>query len=675
MGFLAPWFFAGFVAIGLPFWLHLLRKHRSTPLPFSSLMFFERRTQSSIKHRRLRYLVLLSLRTALFLLLALAFANPFYTRANPPAASGRKLLVLAIDNSFSMRQGDRLARAKQQASGALSKLSSGDRAQVVAFGSQVHMMTDATDDPAALRAGIQAVEPTDTRGSFAELARALRSMAQAAKTPVEVHLFSDMQKSGMPGNFADLRLADNIQFVPHSLASQTGNFTVENVKVPRRVYNSRKVRVQATVAGFGTEKTTRRVALVLNGRLVDSKNVEIPEHGRAIAEFLSLEAPFGMNRGEVRIEPSDAFPADDRFLFSIERAEPRPALFVHEGNNQRGLLYFRTALDAGTEAAFQIDAVNAEQTANISPTRYAFVVVSDIAGLPPSFEEALKHYVSDGGSVLVALGPASRVRVPVTGQPVLENRVFSRDAERFQGAGRLDSSHPSIGSNGSWQDVKFIQAVRIDPGKGRTVARLSDDSPLLVEQAIGAGRVLVFASTFDNVSNDFPLHPSFVPFIEQTAHYLGRLDTRPANYTVDAWLELRNQGGPANETVEVLDPRGERALSLREATRARSIQLTSAGFYDVRRPNGAHELVAVNPDRHESDLDIIPAETLALWQNTAQGTQSAEAGGVNERKPVSLWWYVMAAVLALAVAESLLGNRHLSAEGEAVEEVKKEAAA
>ena len=34
----------------------------TTPLPFSSLMFFERGTQSSIAHRRLRYLLLFSLR-------------------------------------------------------------------------------------------------------------------------------------------------------------------------------------------------------------------------------------------------------------------------------------------------------------------------------------------------------------------------------------------------------------------------------------------------------------------------------------------------------------------------------------------------------------------------------------------------------------------------------------
>ena len=56
MGFLAPWFLGGLALLGLPVYIHLLRQYKQTPLPFSSLMFFERRTQSSIKHRRLKYL-------------------------------------------------------------------------------------------------------------------------------------------------------------------------------------------------------------------------------------------------------------------------------------------------------------------------------------------------------------------------------------------------------------------------------------------------------------------------------------------------------------------------------------------------------------------------------------------------------------------------------------------
>src|SRR5215472_12925662 len=133
MGFLAPWALAGLVAVGLPVWLHLLKKHKSTPLPFSSLMFFERRTQSSIKHRRLQYLLLLALRAAVVALLALAFARPYLESQFAALASGPKLTVLAIDNSFSMRQGDRLARAKREAGQLAARLRDGRKLQVLAF--------------------------------------------------------------------------------------------------------------------------------------------------------------------------------------------------------------------------------------------------------------------------------------------------------------------------------------------------------------------------------------------------------------------------------------------------------------------------------------------------------------------------------------------------------------
>ncbi len=54
MGFLAPWFLGGLAALGVPVFVHLLRRHVTMPRPVSSLMFFERGTQSSTRHHRLQ---------------------------------------------------------------------------------------------------------------------------------------------------------------------------------------------------------------------------------------------------------------------------------------------------------------------------------------------------------------------------------------------------------------------------------------------------------------------------------------------------------------------------------------------------------------------------------------------------------------------------------------------
>jgi hypothetical protein len=655
MGFLTPWFLAGLAAVGLPIWLHLLRQHRSTPLPFSSLMFFEQRFESSIKHRRLRYLLLLALRVALLAMLALAFANPFLPGKPAAPSGGQKMMVLALDCSFSMRQGDRLSSARREALRTLAQLRAGDQAQVLAFAAQARVLAPPTHDLSTLRAALQSLEPSDSRSSYGELARALRSLAQSARLPLEVHLFSDMQKSSLPPGFADLQLPAGAHLVLNPAAtSRAANWTVENV-------NAQKERVQAVIAGFGTERARRSVSLVLNGRVLETKSVDVPAGGRATVEYHSLEAPYGFSRGEVRIDSGDSFPDDDRFLFPIERAEPRRVLFVHEARDTRALLYFQAALEASSEAAFALESATVEQAAKTPLSASAFVVLSNVAWIPDAFEEALRKHVRSGGSILIALGPASAVRnrVPVFDAAVIESRYWSREGERFQTVTWLDPAHPSIRRANRWEGVRFYQAIRVEPGNARVLARLADQTPLLLEKQIGEGRALLFASTFDNVSNDFPLHASFVPFVEQTAQYLGGLEDRLVNALVDSYLELR-RAGAAGEAVEVIDPQGRRALSLAESAGAQSIALSRAGFYEVRRSNARRELVAVNTDRRESDLELIPKETLSLWQNTGQGAAAASGGAQEATKPRTLWWQALWVVLALALAESLVANRHLS---------------
>jgi hypothetical protein len=351
MGFFAPWFLAGALAIGLPVWLHLLKRHKTDPKLFPSLMFFEYRETSSVKHRRLDHLLLFALRALMILLLALLFASPFIRRSNT-AADGKKLTVIAIDRSFSMRNGDRLARAKNEALRVLGNLKPGDQAQVIALAGQVQAMTQVINDPAALRAAVVAVQPGDSRASYGELARYLRTLEEAQKMPLEVHLASDLQKSAMPPGFADLRLDAGTTLIFHPVGGPEKNWTLETVTAPRRVYDPKRVKMQATVAGFGTPAAKRTVTLVLNGRELQSKTVDVPENGRAQVEFLGLEAPYGFSKGEVRIDAADNLPGDDRYFFSVERADPRRVLFVDDGRRPRAELYFRAALDSSGDGGF-----------------------------------------------------------------------------------------------------------------------------------------------------------------------------------------------------------------------------------------------------------------------------------------------------------------------------------
>jgi len=668
VGFLAPWFLAGAVAVGLPFWIHLLRQYRSTPHPFSSLMFFERRTQSSIKHRRLRYLLLLSLRVLLLLLIALAFANPFIDRTGG-ATGGRKMLIIAVDNSFSMRYDDHLARAKQAAMNAVSQLNPGERGQVLAVGSRVHFLTQPVEVADQLKAAIQGIQPSDEQSSYGELARALRTISQTSKIPLEVHFASDMQKSSMPPAFADLRLGADTKLVFHSVAdSQDPNWMVESVTAPAKIYDPKKVRLQAVVAGVNTPAAKRTVSLALDGKTLESKSVDVPANGRASVEFLSLDSPHGFHKGEIRIEPGDSLKEDDRFDFAIERTDPHPVLFLHPAGQNRDELFYRSALESVSEAGFTLEPLAVEQAANQSLSKYAFVVLSDVGSMPPGLENILRAYVAGGGSLLIALGhlSAALTHVPVSNETIEGSSYASLAGSRFETVAAADAEHPALRRANKLDGVKFYQVIKVDPGQSRVIARLTNQAPLLLEKQVGEGRVIVFTSTFDNIGNDLPLHASFVPFVEETARYLGGQQDGSTNVAVDSYIELRS-AKERGAAINVTEPDGTHPLSLKDATTAQTFQVTREGFYDIHRANGREELVAVHADRRESDLTPIPQETLTLWKNTGLGPDTPSGDGSpadTQARPWSLWRYALLLVLITAIIESVLASRYLSVEKE-----------
>src|SRR5208283_26100 len=111
--------------------------------------------------------------------------------------------------------------------------------------------------------------------------------------------------------------------------------------------------------------------------------------------------------------------------------------------------------------------------------------------------------------------------------------------------------------------------------------------------------------------------------IEQSARYLAGSERQGGARTVDAYLELRN-ARERGQGVEVTDPEGKRPLTLGEAATAQSIQLTEAGYYQLRLANGRQDLIGVNPDPKESNLDVIPEDVPALWQGkSSQPSQQA----------------------------------------------------
>jgi Aerotolerance regulator N-terminal/von Willebrand factor type A domain len=683
MGFLAPWFLGGLAALGVPVFVHLLRRHVTTPRPVSSLMFFERGIQSSTRHRQLKHLLLFSLRFALVLIVVLAFANPFVRR--PAADPNGRLLLIVLDHSFSMRAETRFQDAKQDALDLLAAKPPSQRAQIMALGGQLEVLTQPIVDSAQLRAALEGVQPGDGHGSFGDLSRGVQALSDAQLGPIDLDLFSDMQRTAMPANFADMVLPANVKLILHSVVKGTAppNWSVEGVNAPAELSDPKDPkhsRVRAVVVGFNSPAASKTVSLVVNGKAIATRKVNVPPNGRATVEFAPLDVEYGFNRCEVRIESGDeagdAFPADDASVFAVRRSDPERVLFVHAASDTRSAVYFGAALNAAAQASFVLQSVAAEATTDIDPSRFAFVVLSDTAVLPSIFEHSLDQYVAKGGSVLITLGTstARHARIPTWGGDVIGVHDFAR-AGSAAAVGQVDFTHPALAQaqpgrdNGGWAESKVFYAAEVEAGQARVPMRLSDGTPLLLDKQSGEGRLLLLTSGLENLTNDLPLHPVFVAFVNQTARYLSGSEQLSGSKIVDSFVQLRAATRPAGTAtnIEVVDPDGNRPLSLSEARSAQTLRLTRAGFYQIHFANGRDAVIGVNPDRRESDLTPMPEDILELWSGSAGGG-ATETSTRTETKYrfVSLWWWVMLLALALVVAESALASGYMSTQREEI---------
>lgn len=678
MGFLSPWFLAGLAALGIPIFVHLLRKHIVTPRPVSSLMFFERGTQSSTRHRRLRHILLFALRSCLLLLIALAFANPFLSlKANNTHGS---LLFIVLDHSFSMRSGARFFDAKQQALKLLASKPRSQRAQVFALGGQVEALTEVTQDEELLRSALEGIQPGDGRGRFGDVGRTIRALAEKEPGPIDLHLFSDLQKTAMSANFVDEVLPRQVRLILHDVAktSASPNWTVESVTAPAELAdpkNSTTSRVQAVVAGFATPEAEKMVSLIINGKMVARHEVKVPENGRATVEFAPLDIGYGFNRCEVQIDGDDALSADNAGLFVVRRSDPQRVLFVHRSSDERSALYFEAALNAASHGTFVLQSITTEQVANLDPEKFAFTVISDVTSLPSVFEHALEQYLAKGGSVLIALGldAGRQMRIPLWNGELQKSRNVA-SAEEAATVSQVDFTYPGLEQispgrdNGGWSNAKFFYAVRVDPSHARVAARLSDGTPLLLEKKIGEGRLLLFASGFENLTNDLPLHPVFVAFIDRMSRYLSGSEQLSGARMVDSFVQLRTTANPSGRVAssEIVDPDGHRPLSLLESQRAQTFRLSRAGFYQIHFANGRNAVIGVNPDRRESDLEPMTPEVQALWTGSNTGQPETEKKTAQDAKYQyrGLWWYIMLLALVVALVETSLSSRYLGTQRE-----------
>jgi len=683
MGLLSPWFLAGALAVGIPIWVHLIRREQALRIPFSSLMFLRRVPIKSAYQRYLKHLLLLAMRLLVILLIALAFARPYIPGSILPAMNpGRqKRLAIVIDNSMSMQVGDRWERALSAAREAVHGLGEADQGQIVSFSADFEVQNLPTPDKAALLATLDGLSPTASTTSYEHAFRAIERISEDSDRPVSVVLISDMQKAGLGSAAQSLALPPVAEFKAVDVAGeQTPNWAVQNVRVLPRIYQGRyPERLLVQLRGFGGEAASREVVLSLTGKIIQRQTVTIPASdsgsGIATVEFNSFDVPQGSNRGEVRISPADALPADDAYQFTLERRDPYRLLFLRESGEEGELYYLRNALGAESDSPWVLEARTPTEALSLPLSRYAAVILSNVDRLPGALVGELHKLLERGGGMVITMGnrfPSRTLEEQLQDfwpAKAVEKKMLTRDSDRLVLLGEFAKDHPvfrEMEESGA-QSLRAVESyayIRLQP-ENKVLLRFANGDPALVEKQWDAGRVLLFASSFDNVWSDFPLHPVFIPLVHQLVRYTAQLPVDPAAYRIPTTISLASYTlgriGSAGKTWDITGPDGKRVVPLEQERRADYLVLSQPGFYSLRLQEEEH-WIAANPDPLESDLTPIPAEDRALWTAASpsqQASAAAAATATESERRQALWWFLLLLALAIAAVEVYLANPYL----------------
>jgi Aerotolerance regulator N-terminal/von Willebrand factor type A domain len=625
MTFLSPLFLLGGLAAAIPVVLHLLKREPEPRVKFAAVTLLKDAPVEYTERRRLRELVLLALRVAAFVLLALAFARPFL----PPgvALGSAGVTMVALDTSYSMAAPGAFDRARRLARAAVGRVPTGDPVGVVTFSDLPALVASPAPDHAFALSAIDAARPgfgaTRYRGA---LGAAVQALGGRRGTIVVV---TDLQESGwdagdrvsVPGS-ARVEIAD-VGPLPPDLA----------VTALRAAGD----RIVATVHNSGDRPRSTRARLTLDGRSAAEAAVTIGPRASVDVEFPGAAKRQTASSVAVAIDDPGGMPADDvRYAVSGSANRPSIVIVTTSGDLGREAFYVQQALSAATASGgFQLVGVSAAQLSTWDAARLApdaAVVLLSTRGLERRGRVALEAYVKGGGGMLVAVGPD--IDGDVVGDvlgPEAPLRIAAGNGKPEDRAlAPADVRHPIFqpfgGGAATLGLVKFHTVARIGGSGCQTVARFTTGEAALLECMPGDGRALVLASDLGNRWNDFPLHTTFLPFLHETVRYLASGRGQADEYLVSDVPA----GIPPTPGIAVMPGAGPQFRK-----------------------------VAVNVDPRESDPTRLSAAEFqaAVTSLKDVGAVDAQVDARQQEDRQQLWRYVLALMMATLAIESVVASR------------------
>ena len=659
--FLNPLFLWAAAAAVVPLVLHLIHRRRIVKIRFSTVRFLKLAQKRSSSRIRLENLLLWLLRTALLLLLALAFAGPVLRTQGFAGLIGttRRDVAIVWDASYSMSYESGFTRvwesSREIVSSIVQGLKKGDRVSIFLASDTVIPLIEQPSSDLAL--ALSLVKAQDVRPATSQILPALRaacdSLKDSGRGEREVYIVTDGQAvpwrdfagdrgaprgAAAPTNAPPLAKADagakesppktaGEAWDPKTLSQELTFFAVlvgvdkpENIAPlsvevePRAVMAGRPARVSATL-GFNGPSRNTSISLYIDDREIARRTATLGA-GDDAATFNVPPLEAGVHVARVEA-PADAVTLDDAFYFLLRVKAELPVLCC--GSDADTFFLTRAMNPGGAGSGINAKRVSPAALAAENLGAYACIFLCNAIPVPGQALLGLERYVKGGGVLVIFPGERAGAADYETWRclPAKNPTVVNVEAaDRNRTLRLLKPDDPLFASlklpPGTLR--RRLAFDTLEPDSSAVIAAGSDD-PFLLSRQFGKGRVLLFAATADRNWSDFPLSPFFLPILHQIVQFSSGIDSQRLFAWAARSVSLTDVLPDTAENANLLSPKGT-LLPIRKVKQGdredwMTENVAEAGIYRLKTADAdAQPLLAVNIDRKESELTPIPSREL-----------------------------------------------------------------
>lgn len=640
MGLLNPLLLALGAAAAVPLLLHLLQRHQGPRFVFPALRYLRRAEKESARRIRLRQILLMMLRVAAILLIAVAAARPF-VRAGGVGHSPTVVAII-LDNSMSSAAVDGERRVidelKARALETLAAAGPEDRFWLLRAGSPAEPALPGDADRTALR--VRETEPT---AAAADLPAALRHAAALLAAGAdgrarEIHLLTDLQATSFPAPaVADTAPPPVVVWHPGTAAPPNRSVALVELGGGMEPIAGERATVTAAVAGDGEDAVS--VRLSVGDRLLAAA---MAAPGTAAVLGLPPQPP-GILTGHVEID-ADGLRMDDRRYFAV-RVRPPPAVAL-----AGAVLFLEDALEVLVSAGRVRRVTPAAAEVTFHPAAQGLGPATDAAAvvLPPSDVAEL----AAANARLAAAGIPWRFGPPAAGEARFAAAADDPLLPTFE-AVRLRQVYPLGPSGAAPPDSVLL--------------RLTDGTPWAVRgETPAGGRYVVLGSPFTAEASTLPTSAAMLPLLDRLIGAWAM--AQPPRTDVQPGQEI--DVPPA--ATRVARPDGARDIVEPGASYRLGWE---SGVYFFLRDDSVVAAFAVNPGPASSELSRLDRRgfqaRLPGW-TTHVTTDAAgwRRATFRERLGRELWRPVLAVLLLVLAIESIVAasGRSRRAAGEPASE-------